>query len=823
MVSVRKRLLDDRGPAAAADAPRPSPELRRLRNMWQFACLCQWLYIFGPVIKLDAPDIDELEAQCLSPHSTTLQEIGLAMLKYLSSHRGLTADLFDEYTRRQYVAKAPELPNPFGTDEIPDKFSGFDAFKKVRVLHQMTQFIMMNSEKLREKMAEQKDVVDQDQTSWRIEPFGWDSNDDTYFVLDDNRVYRLKELPPAPPRPKKNTKKARAQARRASKRRRVSTATSSNDMEDEAEDTVVEAEAEPELKENDEAGDDGLGGMKWECVAVSLDEIRQLLGTIPGRKDANEKILHSKIVDHLLPIIEQQEEKRRKRDKEREKELLNMAKLAQAKRSSRIAGRQEQIKQEELQREEETKRRHDEEVRRKEEQKLRKLERDRDNRLMSRENRLRERELRRLQHQEELSQLSEDSKSVSSAGGPGRISERQRAAEIEKTREALRELEQEEDEEWVFDCVCGLHGKVDDGQHSVSCERCNIWQHSRCLGINEEEAEKDDFHFVCSSCRRRSREAETGVRSPIVKIKVNRPAVASNSANGTAVPQPVVRSALEPPREGVNSGIPVKIDAAPQALTSASSNIGADPVLKPAETSNGIHNPFSSPHPELSPPGLSPRKSHAYDTIYEQASPTPVGLMRKFGDHSLSPNIAIRAPALLLRPTNEKTAGGPPASPTKPRAEGPAGESSGSSQPSAQTVLFPPPTPSSASSTRVKNELSGQQQQQQRTPSVVMTPRLHHPQRDDPGSGQRARTLSPLLPSHGGLSPTKQSPSVANDFSASFPSSSPTPPIFPPAAALSPSAPKQDPTPPIKSGSFGYRQVSGGPPSDRKSSPAARE
>ncbi len=36
---------------------------------------------------------------------------------------------------------------------------------QIRVLYQMTQFIMMNSEKLREKMAEQKDA-DRDHTVW---------------------------------------------------------------------------------------------------------------------------------------------------------------------------------------------------------------------------------------------------------------------------------------------------------------------------------------------------------------------------------------------------------------------------------------------------------------------------------------------------------------------------------------------------------------------------------------------------------------------------------------------------------------------------------
>jgi hypothetical protein len=78
--------------------------------------------------------------ECLKSNSTVLPEIGLALLKFVSSHRGLTlvfpssiltpltsysSEIFDEYTRRQYVAKAPER-NPFGTEEEPAKFTDFD-------------------------------------------------------------------------------------------------------------------------------------------------------------------------------------------------------------------------------------------------------------------------------------------------------------------------------------------------------------------------------------------------------------------------------------------------------------------------------------------------------------------------------------------------------------------------------------------------------------------------------------------------------------------------------------------------------------------------
>lgn len=48
-------------------------------------------------------------------------------LRWLTLNR---PEIFDEYTRRQYVAKAPDR-NPFGTEEEPAKFTEFDVFTKV--------------------------------------------------------------------------------------------------------------------------------------------------------------------------------------------------------------------------------------------------------------------------------------------------------------------------------------------------------------------------------------------------------------------------------------------------------------------------------------------------------------------------------------------------------------------------------------------------------------------------------------------------------------------------------------------------------------------
>lgn len=81
-----------------------------------------------------------------------LQDIGLSLLKHISSHRGLTYvsqtnktythpvltlnrhELFDEYTRRQFAAKMPNRKNPFGNDEVAARFADFDLFKKVCLL-----------------------------------------------------------------------------------------------------------------------------------------------------------------------------------------------------------------------------------------------------------------------------------------------------------------------------------------------------------------------------------------------------------------------------------------------------------------------------------------------------------------------------------------------------------------------------------------------------------------------------------------------------------------------------------------------------------------
>ncbi|KAI1767671.1 hypothetical protein GGR53DRAFT_518283 [Hypoxylon sp. FL1150] len=789
MVSSRKRTLRDVEPEPdSQETPKESTMLQRIRNTWQFANLFQWIYLFGKVVKIDDNiDIDDLETECLKPRSTVLADIGLALLKFVSSHRGLTLDLFDEYTRRQYVAKASDR-NPFGTAETPAKFDDFDIILKIKVLQQLTQWVMLHPDRVREKMDEQKPS---DQTEWRIEPSGWDSDDRTYYILDDNRIYRMTEAQPtaAPWKPKKNTKKAKAAAR-AAKRRRVSRSTAQNDEDaDDEPSSDADQVAEPE--------DDGLGGAKWECLATNLAEVQAFLGTIRKTRDENEKVLKNTIENHLLPILEKQEESRKRKILQREKELLALEKMAHAKRSSRLANKAEQQRQDQQTREEESKRRTEQAAARKEEQKRVKLEKERDNRLMSREKRLKEREVRRQQHEEELAQFSEDSRNLSS--GTGRLSERRLKTEIEKSKLALQELEEEEDD-WIFDCICGVYGQVDDGTHSISCEKCNVWQHSKCVGISEGEADRDDFHYICKGCRQKSASRTETPKSTVIKLKLHQ-SVTSSSTKSNASPT------LEQPRPARRSGIAVEIPAKANAdtqlsgptngseLESTSQPVipikqGGQPSIPPPSSpfinGDGL-NPFSSPHPNLSPPEQSPNKARAYSTMFKPSSPLSGARLGEAkapqkGVFHISPKVngTIQPTLSSSLPPHADTYVPPVAATSDSPLKQPFDAASNSLPVlSSPNVSFSTAQPSSSD--------AGSQH------AALATPQLKKVDQ----TGARLDVTPSLPPTQNGLSPLKRSP-PPNRRSGGAISSTPAPSILPPTTALSPSPSQQILTPPVK-------------------------
>lgn len=41
----------------------------------------------------------------------------------------------------------------------------------------------------------------------------------------------------------------------------------------------------------------------------------------------------------------------------------------------------------------------------------------------------------------------------------------------------------------------------------MACDRCNVWQHSKCHGFTPKQAEKEGFVFVCATCKRKEEDA----------------------------------------------------------------------------------------------------------------------------------------------------------------------------------------------------------------------------------------------------------------------------------------------------------------------------
>ena len=288
----------------------------------------------------------------------------------------------------------------------------------------------------------------------RIEELGYDKHERLYYVLDDNRLYRRTDPPIAParrPKPKANTLKAQATRRRTSKRRRVQESeTTDADHDDEG---ILETEtSDPAIRDQ---VTHTLDGFNWECIAITLAQYQEFCDSFKNSKHPDEKLLHERLLDHVLPAIEKAEESQRRKVERKERELQNHQKLASAKRSSRLADKHDRERQERLAEEAIRKHATDLAAAHREQERQVKMEQDRRSRMMTREQRIKEREYKRLLHEEELARMEEEAKKVEA--GQARGSERNLKAQMEKKKKDLEDLSEEGD--WLFDCSgCALHG-----------------------------------------------------------------------------------------------------------------------------------------------------------------------------------------------------------------------------------------------------------------------------------------------------------------------------------------------------------------------------
>lgn len=393
---------------------------------------------------------------------------------------------------------------------------------------------------------------------------------------------------------------------------------------------------------------DTFGGYKWECVAITLSDYQELCESLKKTKDPNEKILRERLIEEVIPVIEAAEEKHRRKIERRERELMMMEKMVGAKRSSRLAGKQERERREAEEAEAKRKRQAELAAAHREQERQEQMERERQYRMMTREQRIKEREYKRLLKEEELARDALEQQRIEE--GQIRGSGRYLKERIEKNKKELEELDAEED--WTFDCSgCGMHGKnfvsvppfaydltrltkkKDDGSHSVACERCNVWQHSKCLGISKSAAEKDNFHFVCDDCKRKEEDAKkpkislkfkVGASSSPVQPSPTQATIQSPSGSRFVGVEISGNTAVRPPGQESTTN-------SHQLQSSPPSQSASSPSRPPPFQSNGVQ-PYAYPRPAFGAPqqansganhnGMSSSSSQQQPTTFQAGYPS---------------------------------------------------------------------------------------------------------------------------------------------------------------------------------------------------------
>ena len=337
---------------------------------------------------------------------------------------------------------------------------------------------------------------------------GFDSDGNTFYLLDDNRLYRRdapiipEDEKPAAPRKKFRGKKRKRGARRIE----------SEEPESPAPDTNGHVEPDEDST--------------WHVVCVTMDDWNEFLAKLKRSRDLDEKALYRHLNDNVMPTLIEEEKEREKQRLIREQEYLKEQAFAARKRSSRLV-QKEEYKKLSVEREAElAKLRAEEEERKKEQLKIKKLEQEREARLLLREQRQRERELRIQQREEEKRRALEEAEragtpikiTIKTSMSPTPVKKTARQEALDSQKAEVEPPKQEES--WFFDCICGQHGtNYDDGTYTVACEKCDIWQHVACLPDAKDREElllrKDapegqypDYEFICSRCRKKAKEAQ---------------------------------------------------------------------------------------------------------------------------------------------------------------------------------------------------------------------------------------------------------------------------------------------------------------------------
>ncbi|KAF2439446.1 hypothetical protein P171DRAFT_525321 [Karstenula rhodostoma CBS 690.94] len=183
------------------------------------------------------------------------------------------------------------------------------------------------------------------------------------------------------------------------------------------------------------------------------------------------------------------------------------------------------------------------------------------------------------------------------------------------------EAEAEEDEqqgEEIIRCVCGQRDEIeDDDRKMICCDRCQAWQHNRCLHLPEADAYWKKRTYYCEQCRPEEHQelralmangeepwikwGKKGAKPPKSRPIDVKPGSKPAEKAKTATPQPSQPAAPSPTVAAPQSNAPSPAPPAPPA-----------PIAVPTEVATDAHNLAPEVKPAKPQSPLSEKRRHEY-------------------------------------------------------------------------------------------------------------------------------------------------------------------------------------------------------------------
>ncbi|CAO3645934.1 unnamed protein product [Cunninghamella echinulata] len=506
-----------------------------------------------------------------------LEELLVRMLRLLTKNRFINTSNWETYLSREFDKRQSDKVNPLISGDMDQKennnkdvtdntnqnekmesssnlkssvpFFSLSLEAKLDLLNDLCEWQLDEPDRLREHLDHEDDAI-----HWRVEPIGYDAKGNSYWLFDDNRLYKESK----PLKRKFKNKKKRKSFNPVRRNTRRSARVNENDINNE----------EPEYT----SSDDEENWLPWKLVCMTINDWNSFPQKFAKSTNNDEQyffqLLINDVLPKVIPVIEENDKARKKYEaiasRKRSSRLIVREIEALEKQQMKMDGfndtsrngesgegevtlsrtEKRKLEKELKERERKTKEREERllERERKQLEKLKAEEQAAEKARLEREKRLKRRTgsidilddslsiinnnnndniiLTKHQHdpspilQQQQQQHDHQEKNIKKRKKYTKKSQKDRkdgkdepAGKRKRGRKAKSELLQqyEDEESWVFNCLCGLFGKnLDDGTPMIACEKCNEWQHIDCLNRSKQIPEGlnnlEDISFMCKRC-----------------------------------------------------------------------------------------------------------------------------------------------------------------------------------------------------------------------------------------------------------------------------------------------------------------------------------